>query len=175
MRHSRPAEKSVTPAYRLDRFEPAHAERVASWAAEPTDAYWVAPQTVPPLSAAKVLQWAGPGRLCFQLAPTTGEEPVAYGELNTLSADRAEYWLGHLLVDPQQRGRGVGTRLVEALLRYGAGRLAARRITLVVFPENARAITCYTAAGMRFDGRETHRFCAYDACVSMVRMAWSHP
>lgn len=91
--------------------------------------------------------------------------------MNRLAGHERTYWLGHLLVDPARRGLGVGRALTERLLRYAFARLNARRVTLVVFPENAVAIACYRAAGLHLDGHESHFFPNCESTVRMVRMA----
>lgn len=158
-----------TPSYRLRPFVPTHAELVASWAQDAIEAEWLAPRTPPPITPEKVLSWVAPGRQGYELTADGSAPPVAYGELNVLRERRREYWLGHLIVDPQQRGRGLGRRLVELLIARAFDWHAARRVTLVVFPENQAAISAYQAAGMRLDGFETHYFPAYDREVQLIR------
>ncbi|HMQ15635.1 MAG TPA: N-acetyltransferase [Phycisphaerae bacterium] len=157
---------------RLERFRPGCAPLVASWVRDAREAYWLAPHSPPPITPASVLGWASPGRRPFQLVGA-GAAPVAYGEINVLNAERAEYWLGHLIVDPAQRGRRHGVRLVRELVRFGFAALAASRISLVVFEDNENAIACYRSAGMRDDGREFHRFAACGTSASLLRMAVS--
>lgn len=96
--------------------------------------------------------------------------PLAYGEVNLLDRRRREYWLGHLIVDPAQRGRGLGAALARLLARRAFGELSARRVTLVVFRENRSAIRSYRRAGFIDDGFETHAFPAYDRVEDLLRM-----
>lgn len=165
-----PTSTRPQPRYRLRPFAPEHAGLIASWAQDPVDAEWVAPRTPPPLTADKVLDWLHPGCQPFELAASTDAPPVAYGELNLLRERRREYWLGHLIVDSQQRGKGLGALLTRLLIERALNWHAARRVTLVVFPENAAAVAAYQNAGMRLDGFETHYFEAYDREVQLVRL-----
>jgi ribosomal-protein-alanine N-acetyltransferase len=139
-------------------FDPRYAERVVSWVRSPREAFWLAPRTTLPLTAEKVRRWAGPGRSPFMLITSDDPEPLAYGELNELRRRRDEYWLGHLIVDPRRRGRGLGRQLTQMLLHQAFQIRHARRVSLVVFPQNLAAIATYRAVGMRADGYETHRF-----------------
>jgi ribosomal protein S18 acetylase RimI-like enzyme len=152
----------------LEPFVDANAALVATWIRDAREAYWLAPHSPPPITAGSVLRWKLPGRHAFQLMEAGA--PVGYGEINLLNAERAEYWLGHLIVDPGHRGRHFGVRLVRGLVRIGVERFQARRISLVVFEHNEDAIACYRAAGLREDGREVHRFPAYNTCESLIRM-----
>ena len=144
-----------------------------SWIRDAREAYWVAPRTPPPLTACEVLHWGVAGHcplLLYELGETT---PVGYGEVNELTSGMNRYWLGHLIVDPTQRGRGLGLQLTRLLLAEAFGRFHASDVTLVVFPENTVAIECYRAAGMRDNGYETHHFPAYQRRVRLLRMvAW---
>lgn len=161
--------EQVTHA-RLRAFRPADAPLIAGWARSPSEVEWLAPRTPPPLTATKVIGWHEAGRqpLTLVLPDLT---PVAYGELNTLRRRAREYWLGHLVVDPQLRGLGLGRRLTELLLARAFDWHGARRVTLVVFPENHAAIRAYAAAGFVNDGYETHYFPPYRRQVMLLRMA----
>ena len=155
---------------RLTPFEARYADRVLSWVRGPREAYWLAPRTKPPLTVEKLRAWARPGRTPLMLVPPGQPEPLAYGELNVLNEQRRDYWLGHLIVDPRQRRHGLGRRLTELLLHRAFDRLAARRVSLVVFPENVAAVACYRAAGMCDDGCETHYFAIYRRRERLVRL-----
>lgn len=157
-------------ALRLTPFETRHADRVLSWVRGPREAYWLAPRTKPPLTVEKLRAWARPGRNPLMLVAPDQPEPLAYGELNVLNEQRRDYWLGHLIVDPGQRGRGLGRRLTELLLRRAFNRLAARRVSLVVFPENVAAVACYRSAGMCDDGCEAHYFAVYGRRERLLRL-----
>lgn len=161
---------ALIPSLRLDPFDRRCAELVASWVLGPREAYWLAPHTWPPIDARKVLSWAGRGRQALQLVPVGQRLPCGYGELNALDAERGEYWLGHLIVSPLWRGRGIGRQLVRSMLTYGFARLGAQRISLVVFDDNAPAIASYRSAGMYMDGFESHEFAAYGRRERLVRM-----
>ena len=154
----------------LRRFDCAHAALVADWVRTPQEAQWLAPRTKPPITAQTVLGWQAAGRQSYELAAAQSPTPVAYGELNVLRQGRNEFWLGHLLVDPAQRGLGYGVELTRLLLDRAFLQHAARRVVLVVFPENAAAIAAYERAGMRRDGAETHYFPAYQQEVRLLRM-----
>jgi RimJ/RimL family protein N-acetyltransferase len=155
---------------RLMPFEDEHAARVASWVLDEREAYLLAPRTLPPLTAEKVRDWAGPGRQQFSLVESGRKRPVGYGELNVLRTEERHFWLGHLIVDPRRRGRGLGTRLTRLLLERAFNQQGARRVTLVVFPENRRAVACYRAAGLGEAGFEVHYFPPYDRQVRLLKM-----
>lgn len=166
---------TCTARLRLEAFDPAHADLVVSWILDEHEAYWLAPKTPPPLTADHVRRWKQPGHEPLQLVDDDAAPPIAYGELNVLNADDDRYWLGHLIVNPAQRRRGVGRALTELLLSRAFCRHGARRVCLVVFPENRPAIASYHSAGMYEDGHEEHHLAAYGRRVTLLRMAIRQP
>lgn len=156
---------------RLEPFAEAHADVVASWVRTPREAYLLAPRTAPPIDAAKVRGWCGAGQGQLVLCESGRTDIVAYGELNELHANRGEFWLGHLIVDPRRRGEGLGYELTRQLLMRAFFRFRARRVSLVVFAENHPAVECYKRAGMYPDGYELHELPAYGGPARLLRMA----
>lgn len=55
--------------------------------------------------------------------------------------------LARLIVTPSRRGQGVGTRLIEMLMRVGREKLSQQRYSLFVFRDNKPAFECYRALG----------------------------
>lgn len=157
--------------HRLTAFVPSNAELVASWVLDDREAHWLAPKTTPPLTAHNIRAWNIPRHEQLQLVCGDGALPLAYGELNILSLENAHYWLGHLIVAPESRGCGLGYELTCLLLRRAYSHHGARRVSLVVFPENKRAISCYRAAGFYQDGYEKHHLPPYRQQVRLLRMA----
>jgi RimJ/RimL family protein N-acetyltransferase len=148
-----------------------HADSVSSWIRSDYEAFFLAPRTRPPITPERIREWSGPGRMQAVLVESGSFAPVAYGELNVMENAAAEFWLGHLIVDPARRGDGYGTRLTRMLLHHAFVRLAAKRVSLVVFYENYAAISAYKAAGMYADGTEQHEFPHYNRSVRLLRMA----
>jgi ribosomal protein S18 acetylase RimI-like enzyme len=76
-----------------------------------------------------------------------GETPIGYGEL-WLDDEEDEVELARIIVAPQHRGKGLGVRLVQALL---AQALTADQssIFLRVRPDNTPAIRTYERVGFQ--------------------------
>lgn len=69
---------------------------------------------------------------------------VAFGQLY----DRdGRIHLARLIVHPEQRGRGVGTRLIETLITAGIDLFARDEVSLFVFRDNLPAYRCYRSLG----------------------------
>lgn len=164
---------------------PPHADIIASWVRTGKEALMLAPRTVPPITTQTISSWTGPGCCQFVLMPETTDDQIAdisnessghphailgYGELNELDPARRSYWLGHLIIDPAQRGLGYGLLLTQLLMTRAFERCGAKRVTLVVFPENLAAVACYKRAGFEPDGFENHRT-ADGTRIRLLRMA----
>jgi RimJ/RimL family protein N-acetyltransferase len=170
------AGRSDRPAScRLAPFDPAWAKLLISWVHDEREMYWLAPKTPPPLTIGEILGWRRPDHDPYALLLPGRPEPIGYGELNPMTGARREYWLGHLIVDPAFRGRGYGAQLTRLLLQEAFEQRGARRVTLVVFPDNQPALACYRAAGMRDDGHEWHTFPAYGRQECLIRLAATWP
>jgi len=149
----------VRAASYLTHFDPDYAPVIARWAVSEQELLWLAPSTPPPLTADKVARWARPeaNRLLYWRA--SHAEPLGYAELNPMLRNPGQMWIGHFVVAPAARGRGVGRSLARSVLWQAFEMFAATRVLLVVFPDNQAAIACYRRAGMQVDGRE-QKYCA---------------
>ncbi|UCE59317.1 MAG: GNAT family N-acetyltransferase [Phycisphaerales bacterium] len=142
----------------LEPFRREYAPTVASWMSSDQELRWLSPCTPPPLTSDKVLAWHKPGNSPFLFMQGGDATPAGYGELNRMRRDPDHHWLGHVVIRPGLRGRGLGNRLVGSLVQHAFGQLSAKRISLIVFPDNRPAIECYTAQGFALVGDEFHRF-----------------
>ena len=142
----------------LQRFDPLDAAEIADWVVTSQELYWLAPSTEQPLTAEKVLGWTRPGGIALVLTRAEFAGPIGYGELNPMRNQANRLWLGHVLVHPDQRGRGTGQTFVRALLDHAFNRLFAVRVSLIVFPQNKAAVCCYRRVGFTIVGEEYHRF-----------------
>jgi RimJ/RimL family protein N-acetyltransferase len=154
----------------LAPFDTRHADLIASWVRDDRELYWLAPRTPAPLTPQKVMAWCMRGRRPFMFAWPDAEQPVAYGELNTLDPAARIGWIGHMIVDPSHRGRGICRAAVMLMLDYARRELGMWRVALVVFPDNRSAVRCYRACDFRSVGYEQHRFRPGAETVRLLRM-----
>lgn len=98
-----------------------------------------------------------------------GQRLVAYGEL-WVDDDEAEVELARLIVDPSERGQGLGRRLAGGLADLARSRHP--RVFLRVHPGNAAARRCYAAAG--FQPVEPHLAAAWNV-LQPIDYIWLSP
>ena len=168
----RPDSDSSETAF-LTTFDDAYAQCVTSWVRGQQELLWLAPGTVWPLTADKVMAWGQERRRRFLLWVEDAQRPVGYAELNEMVGRPDQMWIGHFIVDPAQRGTGFGTRFAKELVARAFLDHAASEVLLVVFPDNAGAIRCYERAGMKSMGRERKYFKATACEHYVVRMGIS--
>lgn len=80
---------------------------------------------------------------------TLNNHVVAYGEI-WIDQEEEDLELAHLIVDPEQRNKGVGKQLIKLLLNECKD-YPYEWIYMRIVPENIRAITCYERIGFTED------------------------
>lgn len=65
----------------------------------------------------------------------------------SLNPDTNEGMLKFIMVDPAQRGKGIGKTMIRLALEYAFDITKADAVHLNVFTENARAKKCYESVG----------------------------
>lgn len=142
---------------RLRQFDPLYTATVAGWVLSADELNLLAPATDPPLTPAKVHGWQKKGVHPFLGWLDDSQEPVGYGEINSMPYTDGQMWLGHILVAPRYRHLGLGRRLVKGLLEIAFDEYEASNVCLIVFPGNVVAVKCYEAIGMQEVGPERWR------------------
>ena len=143
---------------RLRSFPAESAEVVSGWARTEEEAVMWCSHPTAPVPAEQINAWAREdGVQPFGLY--RGERLVAYGEL-WVDDGEAEVELARLIVDPGERGQGLGRRLTTELA--GLARSRYPRVFLRVHPGNIAALRCYAAAG--FEPVGPHQAAAWNAC-----------
>jgi RimJ/RimL family protein N-acetyltransferase len=156
--------------YYLTPFDNAMAPVVASWAPSGRTLFWLAPNTPPPLTPAKVVNWQGPGGSPFMLCRDGMGLPLGYFELNPMPGRDRSSWLGHCILAPDRRRTGLGRAMVEMMLEEAFVNARTRDVWLVAFPENRPAIQCYRRAGFVEAGSQLKHFQTTGQSHLMLRM-----
>lgn len=161
---------AVGAALYLTPFDALYAPMVASWVLDERELTWLAPGTPAPLTPQKVASWGGGKDRRMLLWRDGVPRPFGYSELNDMVGRPGQMWIGHFLLDPALRGRGLAINFAMALVSHAFRTHAASDVLLVVFPENEAAIKCYERAGLSVLGRERKFFKAADKEHEFLRM-----
>lgn len=161
----------TTPVCYLSPFDNLFAPVIAAWPQTAHELTWLAPGTVPPLTPSKVCAWqrADGRQYLFWNAAHPG--PAGYAELNRMPDERRRYWIGHFILDPVLRGRGLSHTFFRNLVMHAFGEMGAAEVLLVVVPQNLVAIRCYERGGMIVSGRESKRFESTGRRHTFLRMS----
>lgn len=99
--------------------------------------------------------------LIYKVVDTQSGKAVGHVSLGSISRKNRSARISRVLVgDPQQKGRGLCTAMIRALLRIGFEELQLHRISLGVYDFNHGAIRCYEKCGFVREGvqRDILRF-----------------
>jgi len=147
----------LQPPYSLSAFDKVMAPLIVSWVRDEHELFWLAPKTEPPLTPAKMLTWPGKNGCPMLLCHDGQLEPLGYLELNPMPSEPRYFWIGHCIVHPDQRGKGLAKKMMSMTMTEAFEHRSASRVSLVVFPENRAAVACYLAVGM-IDVGEQHKY-----------------
>ncbi len=154
----------------LRPFDPLYAPIVASWIQSPTQLRWLAPRTEFPLTPFKVVNWTRKSGQPFLFFQPDESSPCGYGELNPMKDDPSHQWIGHVVIDIERRRQGLGLQLTHLLTRKAFLEFSARKLSLVVFPDNKPALDCYLQCGFRIIAEEFQRFDSKTPPQRMIRL-----
>jgi RimJ/RimL family protein N-acetyltransferase len=147
----------VAVSLRLEPFTHADIERLLTWIPSEQLLYqWAAsgftfPLTVAQLERHLAARSSGQGRV-FKGLDDRGTA-VGHLEFGRIDPHNRALVIGRVMVAPTERGRGVGTALMQAAIRVAFDDLQMHRVELSVFDFNRPAIACYTRVGFQPEGR----------------------
>jgi len=101
--------------------------------------------------------WSDGSCAGFAARAVPGDAVVAFAGFVRLDLERREGELGYV-VDPAARGRGIASRAVSLLTRWGFEELGLERIELRIDPANAASSRVAERAGYRLDGVLRNRY-----------------
>ncbi|MEM7024799.1 MAG: GNAT family protein [Pseudomonadota bacterium] len=148
-------------AERIDLIEFAREDipRLIGWIRSPEDlSAWAGAFFTYPLDEAKLERYLSSGqgeqpeRRIFKAVDAESGEAVGHIELSHIWPYLSARMSRVLVGDPSLRGRGVGTRIVRALLQQAFAEYSFGHIDLGVNAANRRAIACYRRAGFAHVG-----------------------
>lgn len=134
----------ITGDLHLETADQADVHRIASWVTSEADVLTFAgPSLTYPFTAAEFFKPTTGRRESLVLR--AGSAAVATGALE--GRRPGEVRIGRVLVDPGQRGQGLGRSMMQLLINRAATRRGVRHLTLGVFEGNRPARALYESLG----------------------------
>ncbi|SDX03566.1 Protein N-acetyltransferase, RimJ/RimL family [Marininema mesophilum] len=169
---------------RLEAISPEDFSTLISWTDTPEFLLqWAGPPFHYPLTEEQlyahwqVTKGEQPLRRIFKAVDLTTSEMIGHIELNNIDMENRLARLSRVLINPQIKGRGIGTDMVREVVRMGFKEIGLHRIDLLVFNNNLSAISCYKRVGFRKEGslrecrRLGERYLTLD-CMSILEYEW---
>jgi putative acetyltransferase len=159
----------------IRRAEPSDAEAFAAVFRSREAALGTLQNTYP-----SVAQWterlSRNSALNYALVALAGDEIVGHAGLHgNENPRRAHAWHLGISVRDDWQGRGVGTKLMEALIDLADNWLGALRVELTVYTENERALKLYRRFGFEIEGTYRGYSLRGGAYTDTYAMARLHP
>jgi len=101
----------------------------------------------------KELEGPSSGLYFFSIRSLADDQLIGEIVLDVSNWTSRDAFVGLSLGERENWGRGYGTDVMNVLLRFAFTEVNLRRVTLVVFEYNPRAIRSYEKAGFRHEGR----------------------
>lgn len=152
--------------WKLTRAESNDIDRLMTWfdsAAEVN--VWGGPKFRHPFTAETFradCHW--PEMDSFCLRDATGA-PIAFGQFYNLNGYMN---LARLVVEPEQRGRGLGRHLVRLLMQVAAEKIGHDTFSLFVYRDNKPALNLYQSLGFEIQEYPQDQILA-DVCYFLTR------
>jgi ribosomal-protein-alanine N-acetyltransferase len=116
-----------------------------------------------------------PSRVMLAIRRRTDPKIIGYMHIQNINAVHRSADIGIRIGAEQHRGHGYGTQALSIGLDYCWRHLNLERVGLIVFRDNARAISAYKAAGFKKEGLLKRLLFVDGAWVDVVIMAAFRP
>jgi L-phenylalanine/L-methionine N-acetyltransferase len=125
-------------------------------------------------SAGEVQEWFDANSLNnFDMVSTIEDKAIGFAGLFLLPGTQSHVGAISLFVHDEFHGRGIGTLMMTALVSVADILVGLRRLQLIVFCDNERAISLYHKFGFKIEGRHecsARRGDAFDDTFTMARI-----
>ena len=162
-------------------FTEADIDRVLPWITSREDLYlWTAWSFGFPLTREHLLQHVKDcaergDRLLYKAVNSEDQTVFGHIELGAIDRRNRSLRIGRVLIDPAQRGLGLGAAMMQAAVDLAFERFEMHRVELWVFENNPRAAACYERVGFKREGLIRDWFKADDGYWSMIVMSILEP
>lgn len=130
-----------------------YSQTVRSWIDSEETLFYVCRNREYPPADDIIESWQRPDISAFLLF--SERKPVAYAEIWPRQHERAVE-ISHLIVDPQKRSQGFGTKMLQLLYQRVADRRDVSKVVVNLYNDSEIALGCYLKAGFELVGTATH-------------------
>ncbi len=129
-------------------------------------------------SAAELQAWLEGLDGHFDTVATLGDRAIGMGGLYVGAGNQSHVGTLTLFIHDDFHSRGIGSLILSVLLSAADTMIGLKRVQLLVFCDNARAISLYRKFGFKIDGGLecfARRGDAFFPCYSMARLRLDQP
>jgi len=101
----------------------------------------------------KDLEKDDPNSFFFGIEPLESDQPIGFTGLFDLYWNHGDALVAIAIGEREYWGKGYGSDAMNTILRYAFQEMNLRRVTLIVFEYNPRAIRSYEKCGFVMEGR----------------------
>ncbi|WP_410511045.1 GNAT family N-acetyltransferase [Paenibacillus sp. BR2-3] len=109
--------------------------------------------------------------LIYSAVHKASGQVVGHISLAAIDRDNRSARVGRVVLDPVYRGRGIGKRMMNEMLRIAFEGLELHRVSLGAFDFNTSALNSYEAAGFRREGIQREAAWFSDRYVDCIEMS----
>ena len=125
-----------------------------------------------PLTVAQLKDYiADKSHRIYRVVDATTERVIGHASISHYNVKNKSARLCRILIAKEDRSKGYGQQLIEALLKICFDELALHRVDLGVFEFNKAAIQCYQSCGFRIEGTLRESFVIDDEYYSIHNMS----
>lgn len=167
----------------LTPFEKDDFQRLIHWV--PTADFmllWSGPYFSHPLTEEQLSRYlqsaegTPPPRKIYKAVDSENSQVVGHIELNNIDWKNLAGTVSKVLVGAESaRGQGIGTQMMEQLVKIAFDEYGLHRLSLYVFDFNTLAITCYQSVGFKIEGHLQDYRKSGDGYLSSYLMALLEP
>lgn len=109
--------------------------------------------------------------MLFKFIDDKTGEFLGHCQLVRIDDENKKATVGRVLLDPNQRGRGLGKEMISNLITFSREKLRLRELDLRVYDFNKSALKCYENLGFKETTRQSKYFESVDEAWISITMS----
>ncbi|WP_173917341.1 GNAT family N-acetyltransferase [Halobacillus sp. Marseille-Q1614] len=137
---------------RLENFTEKDEQQLIAWISDPRLlVQWAGSSFTFPLTSEQLEIYRQKAN-CQIYKAVEGGLTVGHAALKNIDHINRSARVGHIFISSEERGKGLGLKMLEALLEVSFNELQLHKVSLGVFDFNEPAVHTYKKAGFQIDG-----------------------